>query len=133
MNARLKQFHYIYTIYDKRNGDVIYVGRTINTERRWRSHYDAALRGTHSNKLLSERILALDKRRSLGFKVVDRFWGTAWDAEEVELGWMHGYKKEGHPLTNLRYSRWAKKPRPGYGKRLLDLFKLIRWTYNYLR
>lgn len=105
----MKRTHSIYALKRKDTGQIFYVGRSVNPEGRWNTHCKHAIDGTHSNEALGNELRKQLGSRNVEFVVIDSLFGTDYQAETLELHYIHAAKEQGHPLLNKRYDRWRPK------------------------
>jgi len=89
---------YIYGLYDPRNGNLRYIGKTLNLKTRLYLHL-REIRNTHKNQWLKNlKDLGLSPEMKV-LQIIENSDDKDW--QDIEKEWISKSLKEGHPLTNL--------------------------------
>jgi len=90
----------IYALVDQRNGDIFYIGKALNAEKRKHTHFNRARRMSGSNMVLNQRIRDIESSK-VGLcevRVLKRVPVPV--AGRIEVETIQAYLGKGAPLTN---------------------------------
>jgi predicted GIY-YIG superfamily endonuclease len=86
----------IYALEDPLNGDIFYVGQSLDVYTRFSDH----LQGRGRNQALKARILACREKNVMVMMVTLEQVNSEEEARERERYWIGYFLERGHPLTN---------------------------------